>query len=275
VSRTSRPPRVRISSVRAHTEDDARKQPPAIICRLKGLYEAAAQAHSLSVTEHRPWPLKPQPWLMGQTWRRLLFLHWRVPQEVLRPHVPERLTIEESDGSAWLSVTPFRVTGLRLRGLPPLPLLSSFFEVNCRTYVRRGDRPGIWFFSLDASSLLAVESARRSYRLPYRFARIAHSDDSYALSRVREQRKFDVRYRAVGDPAPPRPGTLEHFLVERYCLYAGDGTLRADIHHAPWPLQPAEATVGRVEVAPVPVEGEPLCHYAERQDVVVWPTERA
>jgi uncharacterized protein YqjF (DUF2071 family) len=119
---------------------------------------------------------------MGQTWQNLLFAHWRVSYDVLRPHVPERLELEEHDGSAWIGLTPFRVTGLRLRGMPPLPFVSSFYELNCRTYVRVGDRPGIWFFSLDASSAAgaaAVAAARRSYRLPYRHAQIRRDGDSF------------------------------------------------------------------------------------------------
>lgn len=237
--------------------------------------DVRAQARSLREVEHRPWPLKREPWLMGQTWLRLLFAHWRVPHDVLRPHVPDVLELEEFDGSAWLALTPFRVVGLRLRGVAPLPLLSSFHELNCRTYVRRGDRAGIWFFSLDASSRLAVEAARRSYRLPYRRARISVRGDTFDVRRLDGSGSFTARYRPVGTPAPAAPGTLEHFLAERYCLYGENGRTRADIHHLPWPLQPAEATVEQSGISPVPLEGEPLCHYAERQDVVVWPTEPA
>jgi uncharacterized protein len=209
---------------------------------------------------------------MGQTWRRLLFAHWRVPYEVLRPHVPGSLSLEEHDGSAWIGLTPFRVTGLRLRGVPPLPLLSSFYELNCRTYVRAGDRSGIWFFSLDASSRAAVAAARRTYRLPYRHARIDVVGDRFRAGTAGGE--FCARYSGINEPAAAEPGTLEHFLTERYCLYAGDGDVRADIHHRPWPLQSVEAQVERHGMAPVELEGEPVCHYADRQDVVVWSPER-
>jgi len=111
---------------------------------------------------------------MGQTWEDLLFAHWRVPLEAVRAHVPHELEVELHDGSAWLGITAFRLTGLRARGLPPLPGLSSFLELNVRTCVRAADdKPGIWFFSLDASSRLAVEAARRAYKLPYFHARIS------------------------------------------------------------------------------------------------------
>lgn len=235
--------------------------------------DAAAQASSLRETEHRPYPAPHRGWTMGQTWHDLLFAHWRVPHDLLRPHVPERLELEEHDGTAWIGLTPFRVTGLRLRGVPPLPLLSSFYELNCRTYVRAGDHPGIWFFSLDASSRAAVAAARRTYRLPYRHARIEAADGAFRVN-VGGGDSFRARYHGVGLPAPAERATLEYFLAERYCLYAGDGELRAEIHHAPWPLQPAEAEVEQRGIAPVELEGEPIFHYARRQDVVVWSPER-
>jgi uncharacterized protein YqjF (DUF2071 family) len=210
---------------------------------------------------------------MGQTWHDLLFAHWRVPHDLLRPHVPGRLELEQHDGSAWIGLTPFRVTGLRLRGVPPLPFLSSFYELNCRTYVRAGDRPGIWFFSLDASSRAAVTAARNVYRLPYRHARIEAGNGSLQ-SEAEAGGLFRAYYRGVGVAAPAKPGTLEYFLVERYCLYAGDGEVRAEIHHSPWPLQDAAAEVEQRGIAPVALAGEPIFHYSHRQDVVVWPLER-
>jgi uncharacterized protein len=236
------------------------------------LEDAAAQAGSLGETEHRPYPLPERRWVMGQTWHDLLFAHWRVPHDLLRPHVPERLELEQHDGSAWIGLTPFRVSGLRLRGVPPLPLLSSFYELNCRTYVRAGNRPGIWFFSLDASSRAAVAAAQRTYELPYRHAQIQAREGSFRADT--DGGFFRARYHGVGMPAPAEPATLEHFLTERYCLYAGNGELRAEIHHAPWPLQPAEGELEQHGIAPVELESEPIYHYARRQDVVVWAPER-
>ncbi len=241
----------------------------------------ARQVATLQVTEHRPWPLPAGSWLMAQTWQALLFAHWRVPVERLRPHVPPELEVDTYGGEAYLALTPFRVANLRVRGLPPLPRVSSFLELNCRTYVtHRGERPGIWFFSLDASSRLAVEGARRSYRLPYFHARM-EGLPRYRSSRRNAERPhvFDATYAPVGRTFNAEPGSLEHFLTERYCLYAtgADGALhRADIHHPPWPLQAAEAVVELNTMPPDGVEaaGEPLLHYAARLDVLVWPLER-
>ena len=236
--------------------------------------DAAAQAATLREVEHRPWPLSQRPWVMGQTWKQLLFAHWPIAHDILRPHVPESLELEQWEGSAWLGMTPFLVVGLRVRGLPPMPYLSEFRELNCRTYVRHGDRPGIWFFSLDASSLLAVKAAQWTYALPYRHAQIEFDGETFTAHRLQEDASFSASYLGLGEATPARPGSLEYFLTERYCLYAGGGELRAHIHHRPWPLQEADATVEEVEISPVPLEGRPLYHYAERQDVIIWPTER-
>jgi uncharacterized protein YqjF (DUF2071 family) len=199
-----------------------------------------------------------------------------VEEGALRPLVPRELEVETFDGSAWLGLTPFRLTGLRLRGTLPVPVLSSFPELNVRTYVRRGERPGIWFFSLDAASRWAVAAARRTYRLPYHHARMraVRRGGWVEYSSARAGHVFAGRYRPVGDVFRARPGTLEHFLAERYCLWT-HGPALAEIHHPPWALREAEAELELNSMAPAGVElaGEPLCHYAERQDVVVWPLE--
>lgn len=246
----------------------------------------ARQSAGLRDTGHRPWPLPDEPWLQGQTWEALLFAHWRVPVEQVRRHVPEPLHLDVRDGSAWVGVTPFRVSGLRLRGMLPLPLVSSFLELNVRTYVTHGRRPGIWFFSLDAASRWAVAAARRLYRLPYHSARMRTKPRGgwieYSSSREGAGRPyvFEGRYRALGPTINAEPGSLEHFLTERYCLYAPgeDGKLAtADIHHPPWPLQQAEAEIDLNTVAPdgIELDGSPLLHYSERQDVVIWPLRSA
>jgi uncharacterized protein YqjF (DUF2071 family) len=218
--------------------------------------------------------------LQAQTWEELLFAHWQVPLAAVRPHVPAALEIDSFENDAYLGITPFRVTNLRLRGLPPLPLLSSFVELNCRTYVTYGgDRPGIWFFSLDASSRLAVEAARRLYELPYfRAAMSPPPRFSSVRSEGTDDRAWLATYRPEGAAAPAEPGTLEHFLAERYCLYTVDGAgalHSAQIHHPPWPLQGATAEIARNTIPPkgLDAEGEPHLMYSARQDVLIWPLE--
>jgi uncharacterized protein YqjF (DUF2071 family) len=241
------------------------------------------QSATLEVTAHRPWPLPERSWVMGQTWEELLFAHWRAEVDGLRALLPPGVELDLFEDEAWVGLTPFRLTGLRARGLPPLPFLSSFLELNTRTYVTAGGKPGIWFFSLDAGSELAVEGARRGYKLPYYRAEIrAEWGDGWLSyeSRRRDSRgepaAFRARYRPTGDEIDPDPRSLAHFLTERYCLYALDeGQLkRAEIHHPPWPLRPAEAAIEENTMPPPGVElvdAEPLLHFSARQDVVIWP----
>jgi len=238
----------------------------------------ARQTVSLEHAEHRPWPLPDGLWLQGQTWDELLFAHWRVKADALRALLPEQLPLDLHESEAWLGVTPFRITGFRLHGLPPVPFLSSFPEVNVRTYVTYESKPGIWFFSLDADSQWAVEAARLAYRLPYHRASIEveRRGDWIDYASSREGASLDLSYRPAGPVAAPEPGTVEHFLTERYCLYTEHhGRLhRADIHHLTWRLQAAEAEIRETTLSPLALEGEPLLHFSERQDVVIWPLER-
>jgi uncharacterized protein len=250
--------------------------------------EIPRQRSSLRETGHRPWPPPARPWLMGQTWYDLLFAHWALPPEIVRPLVPEPLQLDERDGRAWLGVTPFVVGGLRPRGAPPLPWLSRFPELNVRTYVHYRGRSGIHFFSLDAARLAAVVAARRSYRLPYFHADMTAVREESTI-RYESLRKgssgpradFRARYGPAGPRLPLMAGTLERWLTERYCLYVveeGAGVLRGQIHHPPWQLHAARATIELNTMgAPLGLEldAEPLLHYSGRQDVVIWTLEPA
>lgn len=230
--------------------------------------------------EHRPWPLPAGSWVMFQSWQRLLFAHWRVAVGTMQAVVPSPLVVEEFDGSAWLGLTPFEVRGLRARGMPEVPGLSRFPELNVRTYVRDADRPGIFFFTLEAASLAAVAAARALFRLPYHHARMRIAQDGdwidYRSARTASDAEFIGRYRPAGEVFEPAPGTLAHFLTERYALHTvlrNGRVLSAEIHHRPWPLQPAEAHITRNTVLAahgLNVEGAPLLHYAARQDTLIW-----
>ena len=249
--------------------------------RVEFLDAPVRQRAGLEQTEHRPWPLPEGSWTIAQSWVDLLFAHWRVDRDALRKLVPSLLSVDEHGGSAWLGITPFLITGFRLRGTLALPVISTFPELNVRTYVTYEDKPGIWFFSLDTSSRLAVEAARLAYRLPYFHARTVHErrGDRVEFSNARGERVFSAAYcDATTEASEPQPGSLEHFLTERYCLYAHDdeGLHRAEIHHPPWRLRPAEASIQSNTMPPPGVElsGEPRFHLAERQDVVIWPLEK-
>jgi hypothetical protein len=242
------------------------------------LSAAGRQAQVMDDAAHRPWPLPDEPWVQGQTWEDLLFAHWRVDVDELARLLPPEVPPDTFDGHAWLGVTPFRVTNLRLRGLPPLPVISTFPELNVRTYATVGDRPGIWFFTLDAGSRLAVEAAKRTYKLPYEYARMSVERRGLHVQyeSARPGAAFSGRYRGVGDLFHADPGTLEYFLTERYCLYTEDGgrLYRAEIHHPRWQLQRAEAIVDLNTMAPIALHGEePHLLFSARQDAVIWALE--
>ena len=242
------------------------------------LSAAARQAKVLDDVGNRPWPVPDEPWVQAQTWEDLAFLHWQVDPDELGKLLPPELPVDTYDDVAWLGITPFVLTNFRLRGMPPLPKLSTFPELNVRTYATVDDKPGIWFFTLDAASQLAVEAAKRVYRLPYHHARMSAERHGLFVQyeSARAGAAFSGRYRGEGDFFYAEPGSLEHFLTERYCLYTEDGgrLYRADIHHPPWPLQRGEAFVDLNTMSPVPLpDDDPHVLFAVRQDVVVWALE--
>jgi uncharacterized protein YqjF (DUF2071 family) len=250
-------------------------------------------AHLLTTTSHRPWPLPAQPWVMQQSWHDLLFAHWPIAPEVMRPFIPPQLELDTYDGQAWLSVVPFRMSGVVPRGVPSVPWLSAFPELNLRTYVKlpapphalpAASKPGVWFFSLEAANPIAVAIARRVFKLPYFRATMQLTDRGdridYTSTRTHTAAppaQFVGSYGPTDGIYAARRNTLEHWLTERYCLYTVDRgkLLRGEIHHLPWPLQPAQAQIATNTIAqaagfslpPQP----PLLQFARRLDVLIWP----
>ncbi len=232
---------------------------------------------------------------MRQKWRELLFVHWPVPPEVVRPLVPPQLQLDLFDGNAYLGLVPFTMTGVRPVGLPPVKGLSSFHETNVRTYVQvDGRNPGVWFFSLDAASSCAVRFARKFFHLAYHRARMfleREPTDSMGQSKtivyagVRHwpgplPASYAIRATPSGIIQPAQPGTLEHFLVERYVLYTlwQNWLYEGRVYHAPYPLETARilsldetlllaAGFDRPQTAP-------LAHFAAGVDVEVFTLRR-
>ena len=242
-------------------------------------------ASILEVVSHRPWPMPEAPWIMTQTWNDLLFAHWPADPIAVRARVPRALTVDLFQGRAWVGIVPFRMTNVAPRYVPPLPWLSAFPELNVRTYVTAGDKAGVYFFSLDAASSLAVAAARLLFYLPYFAADMAvvPREDAvgYASHRRGGGADFIASYRPIGPVFEPAPGTLEYFLTERYCLHTLDPEGRVctvDIHHPPWPLQEAEAEITTntlAAAAGLTLPGiQPLLHFSKRQDMVGWPLRR-
>jgi hypothetical protein len=238
----------------------------------------------LDQVDHRPYPISAGRWIMSQEWHDVLFAHWPVAVGDLRRAVPPQLELDLHGGNAWVSVVPFMMRKVRPAGSPWLPWLSNFAELNVRTYVRYGEQTGVYFFSLDASNPVAVSTARAWFHLPYYQARMRvrrlgeeiryRSERTHRLAPVA---KLAAAYRPIGEPLVPRPGSLEHWLTERYRLITlrRDGrVLIGEIHHPAWQLQPAEAVFHHNTMTArlgLTLAGDPaLLHYSARQEMVAW-----
>lgn len=222
---------------------------------------------------------------MKQIWHDLLFAHWPLPQAVMRPLVPTQLTLDTFDGQCWVGVVPFRMSGIRAREFPAIPGLSRFPEMNVRTYVTHGGKPGVYFFSLDAANVPAVWAARTFYHLPYFHAAMTSKEFGanihYRSRRSQGAAEFRGYYRPTADVRLREKDTIGNWLTERYCLYTTHRgqVYRGEIHHQPWPLQDAEAefetnTVAAAAGISLPTT-TPLLHFARRLEVLIWPLRRS
>lgn len=241
----------------------------------------------LQHVDHRPWPLPVTPWVGRMRWSDLAFLHWPLDPAVIRPLIPPGLELDTFDGQAWLGVVPFRMEASRVRLMPAIPGLSDFAELNVRTYARTGRRFGVWFFSLDAANPVAVRGARTLFNLPYFDASMtvdardrAVSYRSHRTHRLAPPADFVAEYAPAGPAYHAQPGTLDYFLTERYCLFSQgrDGEIGClDVHHLPWPLQPATVAIEQNTMAAaigitLP-DRPPIAHFAGALDVVAWNRE--
>lgn len=218
---------------------------------------------------------------MVQVWRDLLFAHWKLAPSAIRHLVPRELELDLFDGRAWITIAPFHMS-IRGRGLPPLPGMLAVPELNCRTYVGVRGKPGVYFFSLDIASGMAAWAARTFYHLPYFHARMRRRvvNGSISYSSQRGSAVWRALYSPRAGVQHASPGTLDHFLTERYCLYSvwKGRTYRGEIHHLPWPLQRADAeieanTIGAA--AGIPLSGSPeAVSFARELKVLIWPIER-
>lgn len=253
--------------------------------------------------DHRPWLPPNGPWIMTQTWHDLAFFHYAIEPAVLRALVPDVLTLDLYQGHAWLTVLPFRMDHVRPPGIPSVPVISSFPELNVRTYVTYRDKPGIYFFSLDAGNLSAVWGARLFYRLPYWHAdmKVERSRRNLTEARTGEPAPASIRYssrrihgpsavdgpavfkgsyRPVGVADYPRRRSLDEFLVERYCLYSltRKHLYRAEVHHLPYAIQGCEYEIEKNTMCePIGLRLPPapdLAHYSKRLKVLIWPPEK-
>ncbi len=244
----------------------------------------------MSTRPRRPQPC--HPWRLAQQWNDLLFAHWPIPARHLEAHLPAALAPDLHDGWAWIGVVPFWMSGVRTRLVGSLalaiPSIQTFPELNLRTYVRsrQTGQTGVFFFSLDTSSPLAVLGARTLFHLPYFLAAMSRQtspNGEVSYSSRRRLSRHPVEFRAHYKPLEPlpasEPGTLQHFLTERYRLFtttsAASRLLVGEIHHQPWPLYAAEAEIESNSLASaigLQLPRRPaVLHFSRNLDVHLWP----
>jgi uncharacterized protein len=217
----------------------------------------------------------PPAWLVAQRWERLLFAHWPVDPGELRALLPPRVEPDVREGNAWVAIVAFVMAGTRASGPPWWPVLAPIPELNVRTYVRVDDVPAVWFLSLDASSAFFATIGRVLYGMPYRVAEMRATEIGGRVDyrSARPDAAFEASYAPAGPAARAEPGSLEHFLVERYRLFSVrcGRLITAVVAHEPWPLQAADARIDVNEMAPAGLElrGEPIVHFSRSVSAVI------
>lgn len=190
--------------------------------------------------------MKTNP-ILQQSWDDIAFLHWRVPHHVVRACVPAPLDIDTFAGQSWVSIIPFAMRNIRVRGLPRVPGAHTLLECNVRTYVTLGGVAGIWFMRLDANHALASWIGRAIASLPYAYARIEQQTSAETIRYIcsYDSVVFDASMTATGPSFEATPGTLDHWLCERYYLYTtrGKTLYRGTVAHPPWCLREAHCTI--------------------------------
>ena len=236
----------------------------------------------LKERNHRPYSLPEWPWVTTQRWENVLFLHWQFSPNVLKPHIPKQLQLDLYDAAAWIGIVFFQVKGMRLRSMPALPRLSSFLQLNVRTYVTYNGLPGVYFFSLDVDSKFACLLAKTIYSLPFRRADVKLDRQGDYMNMVYARKKgsfageMSCSYAPVSAVFQAQINTFDHWLLERYCLWniRKNDLWRTDIHHTKWNFQKAEVILHSHSMAGYlhrkSFLDHPLVHYAAMKQALFW-----
>lgn len=244
------------------------------------------QHPSLKELEHRPWEMPKNPWIWRQSWKELSFLHFPVAVEELKKRVPQALEIDSFEGTAWVSLVPFFMEDVMMRNLPSIYPFKKFPELNARTYVKYGGKTGVYFFSLDASSLNFVLGGRIAFNLPYYLAKMKIEKKKQGHYHYQSQRRFankqqfDVEIQYDDASFSAEKGSFEHWVAERYCLFTANQKKVScvEVHHAPWQLHHASCKIHANDLLKTlgiqPLQQEPICHFSPGVDVIAWHPEK-
>lgn len=228
--------------------------------------------------------LRQSPWIAQQIWENVLFLHWPISHKELRPYVPPPFELETYNGKAWISVVVFQAKHSRLRGMPTLLSYRSFMQLNIRTYVKCNGYSGVYFFSLDANSPLAVAGARTTFHLPYLHAKMSleQTDNGMVYKSNREEQDFPTSsFSVICHPLQNNtlfePTNLSTWLTERYQLWTikGKKIFKGPLSHTPWKLHAAKVDVQATRLVPFLPDSlfqtQPICHYSSLKHAYLHP----
>jgi uncharacterized protein YqjF (DUF2071 family) len=231
-------------------------------------------------TDHRPWSLPTGPWVMTQSWEKLLFAHWPIDPNIIRSRIPAPLELDTFENQAWITIVPFQMNRIRFRFLPSIPGMCSFPELNLRTYVTHQGKSGVYFLNIDADHHFAVWVANKFAYLPYSYAKIDWEEQNqqihFACHR-NNQLSFEIYYQPASSAKNAKDCSLDHWLMERYCLYAAHhkNLYRGEIHHQPWSIQQAKVKIIHacmLDVHQLTIKkASPLFHYSHQLQVWAWP----
>lgn len=227
----------------------------------------------LNTTSHRPYPIPESSWLFYQEWKEAIFLHWPVPLEVIRPFVHPNIEIDTINNQAWISLVAFTMDKVSPKFLPSFPPVSTFHEVNIRTYVVQDGKQGVYFLSLEAEKFLATQLAKHISGLPYRQSKIERGDTYYQSENVQENEQLNIQF-TIGD-AVNQKTELDKWLTERYSLTqdSNEQIVYYDIHHEEWPLQSIQVNQLKIDYPRFNqlMQGPPaLIHYSPGVHVLAW-----
>jgi hypothetical protein len=230
-------------------------------------------AEILSDTRHRPFDLPIGNWTYYQEWNKALFLHWKVPFEILRPLIHERLNLDRCEGHFYVSLVAFTMQKIRPRYLPAVKFISDFEEINVRTYIDNDGKKGVYFLNIEAGKLLSAYIAKTLSGLPYEKSNIQRSNKDYKSTNVAKDFYLDTEFEVK--ELLTEKTKLDNWLTERYCLYfdKDENIYRYDIHHKEWELKNVELNrlnlkynIGEISLTDKP----DLIHYSDGIKVVSW-----
>lgn len=236
-----------------------------------------AMKEILNTTEHRPWAIPSGRWKFYQEWNDVVFLHWQVELHELQPFVPKELEIDLFEGKPWVSLVAFTMEKVRPRCAPAVRVLSTFDEVNIRTYVRWNNKVGVYFLSIEGGKRLSCAIAKRVSGLPYRFSRMQRTAHRYSSANAEFDDTIEIEYGIAGRLREKT--ALDTWLTERYALFQErrSAVLSFEIHHAEWSLREIEVHRGDIWYKRFEqlLHGAPnKVHYSEGVRVVAWGKEK-